>query len=122
MGVIVFSVLLALGANEWRQRAARAATVQAVVETVRGEVVANRAEVERALAHHRKLLDQLRSGGIVMSRMDLRSAPVDTSSAAAFGESVTAIVRAEAAIRGGAPHPPFQATRIAPQLWLLESS
>jgi hypothetical protein len=98
MAVIVFSVLLALGANEWRQAIARNATVATVRETMRAEVTANRSQVERALAHHQELVAQLRSGGLELARLDLQESGIDTTSAAAVGRTAYA-----AALRLGAP-------------------
>jgi hypothetical protein len=121
MAVIVLSVLLALAASEWAQGAQRRATVRAVLETVRAEAVANRAEAARALEHHASMVSQLRSGGIEMARFDLRTAPVDTSSVAAFGRSMNAIIQGEAAARGEGGIPPFQPRRLSDGNWLLES-
>jgi 3-polyprenyl-4-hydroxybenzoate decarboxylase len=98
MAVIVFSVLLALGANEWRQAMARNATVATVRETMRAEATSNRTQVERALAHHQDLLAQLRSGGIELARLPLRESGIDTTSAAAVGRTTYT-----AALRLGAP-------------------
>ena len=119
--MIVFSVLLALAASEWAQGAQRRATVEAVLETVRSEATANRAEVARALEHHSTLVTQLRSGGIEMARFDLRSAPVDTSSTEAFGRSMNAIIQGETASRGEGGVPTFQPRRLPDGNWLLES-
>jgi hypothetical protein len=94
MAVIVFSVLFALAANEWRQAQSRNATVATVQETIRAETVANRAQVERAVAHHRDLVAQLRGGGIVMARLGVRDAGIDTTSAAAFARTLHAAARA----------------------------
>jgi len=121
MGVIVFSVLLALAANEWRQGAARDATVDTVLEMVRTEVTRNRAQVVEALAHHESLLAQLRGGGIEMARVDLRTFPVDTTSAAAMGRSVTALLEAEMLASGNVPPPTFEARRLPDGEWLLVS-
>lgn len=121
MGVIVFSVLLALAASEWAQGAQRRATVRTVLETVRAEAVANRAEAARALQHHAAMVEELRSGGIEMVRMDLRTAPVDTSSVAAFGRSMNDIIQAEAAARGEGGIPTFTPRRLPGAVWLLES-
>jgi hypothetical protein len=97
MAVIVFSVLFALAANEWRQAQSRNATVATVHETIRSETVANRAQVERALDHHRDLVAQLRGGGIVLARVDVREAGIDTTSAAAFARTLQAAARAQGA-------------------------
>jgi hypothetical protein len=113
MGVIVFSVMVALVANEWRQGAARRATVAAVLETVIQETSANRAQMERALEHHRELVAQLRSGGIEMQRLDLREVPVDTTSAAAFGRSLYRIARS----MGATFQEEFTAERLADGRW-----
>jgi hypothetical protein len=94
MAVIVFSVLFALAANEWRQAQSRNATVATVQETIRSETVANRAQVERAVAHHRDLVSQLRGGGIVMARLGVREAGLDTTSATAFARTLHAAARA----------------------------
>lgn len=121
MAVIVFSVLLALAASEWAQGAQRRATVETVLETVRAEAVANRAEAARALEHHSSLVAQLRTGGIEMARFDLRTAPVDTSSTEAFGRSMNAIIQGETASRGEGGIPTFQPRRLPDGTWLLES-
>jgi hypothetical protein len=56
MVVIVFSVLVALVANEWRQGVARASTVETVLGTVRREAEANRAEVA-TVRQYQRLVD-----------------------------------------------------------------
>lgn len=121
MSVIVFSVLLALAANEWRQGAARQAAVETVLEMVYSEVTRNRAEVVRSLAHHEELLGQMRGGGVTMARLHLPTTPVDTSSVAALGESITALVQAEARSLGRRTPPPFEASRLPDGDWFLES-
>ena len=120
MAVIVLSVLLALAASEWAQGAQRRATVRAVLETVRAETVANRAEAARALEHHSSMVSQLRSGGIEMARFDLRTAPVDTSSVQAFGRSMNAMLQAQSAASGEGI-PIFQPRRLQNGVWLLEA-
>lgn len=116
MGVIVFSVLLALGANEWRQAQARRATIATVHETIRAEIAANRAQVERALAHHRDMVEQLRTGGVVLTRLHLREAGIDTTSDAALARSLQAAARAL-----GAPMPgEFRATRLPDGAWRVQ--
>jgi hypothetical protein len=121
MGIIVFSVLLALAVNEWRQAAARRAAVDTVLEMVRSEATRNRAEVARALTHHQGLLDQLRAGGIVMARVPLGIVPLDTTSAPAVARSLNAILQEEAAGQGRPLPPPFQATRLPDGHWFLQS-
>jgi hypothetical protein len=121
MVVIVFSVLVALVANEWRQGVARASTVESVLGTVRREAVANRAEVARALEHHRDMVAQLRAGGIVTARLDLNTVPLDTTSAARLARTATELVRAEAREAGRRPPAPFRARRLADGRWELSS-
>jgi hypothetical protein len=118
MSVIVFSVVVALAANEWRQGAARKATISTVLETLKSEVQTNRGHVQRALAHHQDLIGQLRSGGIVMTRFDLREQQVDTTSAAGFARTITQVAR-----RLGAPaNIEFAVTRLADGRWELDSA
>jgi hypothetical protein len=119
--VIVFSVLLALFLNEWRQSVARAETVNTVIETVRREAESNRAEVERALAHHRELVTQLRSGGIVMARFHMAEAGLDTTSEVRFTLSVNRLARAQASATGSPTPPAFRARRVEDGRWQLTS-
>jgi len=115
--VIVFSVVLALAANEWRQNTARTATVTAVLRTLSGEVSANRTEVERALAHHRNLVGQLSAGGIELRRLDLREVPLDTTSNHGLARSLYDAARAM-----GAPfREEFQAERLPDGRWEIDT-
>jgi hypothetical protein len=113
MAVIVFSVLFALAANEWRQAQSRNATVATVHETIRSETTANRAQVTRALEHHRELVAQLRGGGIVLARVDVREAGIDTTSTAAFARTLSAAARAQ----GGPVWSEFRAQRLPDGDW-----
>jgi hypothetical protein len=122
MVVIVASVMLALVANEWRQGVARAATLEAVADAARREAVANRAEAVRALEHHRDMLAQLRAGGIVQTRLDLRRVRLDTTSEARFAVTATNIARAQARDEGRPPPGPFRARRLPDGRWELTSA
>ena len=113
MGVIVFSVLLALGANEWRQAVSLNATVATVRETIRAETMANRAQVESALEHHTSMVAQLRDGGIILARIDMAGEGIDTTSALALGRSLSAAARA----RGAPEGPEFRAERTSEGSW-----
>jgi hypothetical protein len=113
MTVIVFSVLFALAANEWRQAQSRNATVATVHETIRSETMANRAQVTRALDHHRELVAQLRGDGIVLARLDVREAGIDTTSTAAFARTLQAAARAQGASGGSE----FRAQRLPDGGW-----
>jgi hypothetical protein len=121
MFVIVVSVMLALLANEWRQGAARAATVEAVAGTARREAETNRAEVARALEHHRDLLAQLRAGGIITARLDLNRVRLDTTSEARFAVTATNFALAEARAAGRPAPGPFRARRLPDGRWELTS-
>lgn len=117
MGVIVFSVVLALAANEWRQNTARKATVATVLETLAEEVAANRGEIERALAHHRDLVRQLSDGGIELRRLDLREVALDTTSSDRLARSLYDAARAM-----GAPYrEEFRAERLADGRWQVDT-
>lgn len=120
---IVVAVLLALGINEWRQDMARAATVDAVLATMHREATTNRAQVERTLGHHRELVTQLGTGGLVTARYDLSRVRLDTTSEARFALSVTDLLRDRARQAGEPPPPPFrQAQRLPDGRWQLTSS
>jgi hypothetical protein len=121
MFVIVVSVMLALLANEWRQGVARAATVEAVAGTARREAEANRAEVARALEHHRDLLAQLRAGGVITARLDLNRVRLDTTSEARLALTATTLARAEARAAGQPAPGPFRARRLPDGRWELTS-
>lgn len=90
MVVIVLSVVLGFAINEWRQFAARSATVATVLDAVRDEINANRAQLEPALQYHKELLRELRSGGRVVARIDLTRTPLDTTSAARLARTLHA--------------------------------
>ena len=60
MGMIVFSILLALWVNEWRDHRANRELADAAVRNIRLEVVRNREAVARALPGHRALLEEVR--------------------------------------------------------------
>ena len=57
----MFSVLLALGLNEWRQGAADRRLVARVMETVRGEITANRSTIRGRLGYHETMRDSTQS-------------------------------------------------------------
>lgn len=59
--LIVFSVLLALALDEWRESRRQAARVNVAVEAIRSELLSNRRAVERALLFHRATHDTLAS-------------------------------------------------------------
>lgn len=117
IGVIVFSVLVALAANEWRQSVARNATVASVLGTLTDEVSANRVEVERALAHHRDLVRQLTSGGIELRRLDLGQVALDTTSEERLARSLFDVARA----MGGPFREEFRARRLPDGRWEVDT-
>lgn len=57
--LIVFSVLLALALDEWRQDRARAERTSTALAAVRAEIIENRRAVEAAHAFHRAVHDTL---------------------------------------------------------------
>lgn len=59
--LVVLSVLLALGLNSWRQRRSHEALARQALAAVRGEIEANREQINRRLTYHRALLDTLRA-------------------------------------------------------------
>ncbi len=59
-GLIVLSVLLAFGIQEWRQGQRDAASAERAREAIRREIVANRAEVENLLEVHRHEIERIR--------------------------------------------------------------
>ena len=61
--LIVLSVLLAFGINEWRRDSAEREVTHRAIETVRREILANQVELEVALANHERVLEQMRSEG-----------------------------------------------------------
>lgn len=122
MVAIVVAVLLALFLNEWRQSVGRAETVAAVLETVRRETETNRAQVRRAAEHHRDLLAQLRSGGVVLARFELDRVRLDTTSEARFALTATDLLRARAREVGRPITAPFRAQRLNDGRWRLTSS
>lgn len=63
VALIVLSVLLALAANEWRQRADDEALAAQALASLRAEFENNRAQAERALSYREQLLARLDSGG-----------------------------------------------------------
>lgn len=73
--VIVFSVLLALAVDDWRQVRTDQRLVRNVTETIRAEVEHNREAVELSLPHHEELVHKLRQGGLKLVSIDLKSAP-----------------------------------------------
>jgi hypothetical protein len=116
MGVIIFSVLLALLVNEWRQAQTRNATVKTVLEAVRAEAEANRAQLAGALAYHRDLIAKLQSGGLEMARIDIQQARLDTTSDAAFARTLSAAARAAGSpLRGD-----FIAERLPTGEWRID--
>lgn len=57
---IVFSVLLALGVNEWRQSMNDRALVKRVLSSLRTETIENKKQIQAALAHHEALIKDIR--------------------------------------------------------------
>lgn len=57
--LIVFSVLLALGINEWQEERETAAQVALALENVRAELLANEREIRDAYPYHTTLKDTL---------------------------------------------------------------
>ena len=58
--LIIVSVLLALGLNEWRQGKADRDLVRAVLDNVQGEIQRNRDLLQRRLPYHETMLDSTR--------------------------------------------------------------
>jgi type II secretory pathway pseudopilin PulG len=58
---VVFGVVLALGANEWRESRAQRLQAQAALEEIVAELQANRAAVGQSLRYHQNVTDSLRS-------------------------------------------------------------
>jgi hypothetical protein len=56
---VILGVLLALGLDEWREGQRDQKVVALALQNIRGEIQANRLEVQRALSHHRDLLRRL---------------------------------------------------------------
>jgi hypothetical protein len=95
MFVIVFSVLAALAANEWRQTQTRTTTIATVREGIRTETLANREQVAQALEHHRDLVAQLTAGGIVLRRFDIAASGLDVRSATGVARGLRELARRE---------------------------
>lgn len=57
--LVVFGVVLAFGANEWREHRNRVAHAELALANIHEELRVNRAEVRRALAYHNQLRDTL---------------------------------------------------------------
>lgn len=55
--LIVFTVLLALAVNEWREGRRQAQVVDRAIENVRNEIEHNKAEVEQTLPYHNELIE-----------------------------------------------------------------
>ncbi len=66
--LIIVSVLLALGLNEWRQGKADRDLVRAVLDNVQGEIQRNRDLLQRRLPYHETMLDS--TGGFLNSNME----------------------------------------------------
>ena len=60
MVAIVFSVLLALAVNEWRQSLNNQAVAKSATDVIRHEVATNTGELTRSLAYHDSLLSDIR--------------------------------------------------------------
>lgn len=56
---VVLGIILALAANAWHDRRAHDAQAIEALESIRGEVAANRASLREALPYHRAMLDSL---------------------------------------------------------------
>ena len=57
----MFGVTLALGLDEWRERAKTRRLVDSVLDNLAGETAANRESVQRSLEYHRRALERMRS-------------------------------------------------------------
>ena len=58
---VVLGVVLALGANEWRQARNDRALAEQALQSIREEMALNRAAVQEAVAYHGFLIDTLRT-------------------------------------------------------------
>lgn len=112
---VVLGVLLALALNDWREGRAHRQTVQRVHATVQGELAHNRAEVERARAHHVDLLRALRGDGLLLYGIDLRQRPVDVRTADGLERDLRRLMLDEER-----PVPdPFDVVQVAPARFLI---
>ena len=59
--LIVFSVLLALGVNQWQERRARRERTTVALQSIQAEIEANRESVSRARINHLSMKDSLQS-------------------------------------------------------------
>lgn len=80
--LIMLSVLVALGVNEWRQDRKDFALAQQALETLRGEMQVNQAEVEQKLAYHNevygRVTEQPEQGGVSLRPAFLRNSAWET--------------------------------------------
>lgn len=68
---IVFAVTLALVLDEWRQGVKDDKLQESVLNSIRAEVKANLAEIDKALPYHETLLNNLQSGSHVIVTLPL---------------------------------------------------
>ena len=68
---IVLGVVLALGANDWREHRSNLRHAATALESIRDELETNRRAVDKALAYHAQLVDTLRSYRQTSSQPDL---------------------------------------------------
>lgn len=70
---IIFSVLLALGVNNWRENQQIRSIVMSVLSTLSDEIVANQGALKRAYEYHRSLASKLQSEGLKLSSINLKA-------------------------------------------------
>lgn len=96
--LIVLSLLLALAADEWRDRRARAERVEVALAAIRQELAANRVAAARAAAHHRQIVDTLRKLDAVPPERRLAAFPGNVINPAAVVSTAWQVAQLSGAV------------------------
>jgi hypothetical protein len=101
---VVLGVVLALGANEWRQNREDRRRVVVATNAIGAEIASNRAAVVAASAYHSRILDSLRVNGSA----SWRPSPVLFSRGFVSPAQLSATAWQSAATTGVVEHMPYQ--------------